>query len=297
MVKAVRFGFDIEARQFSMEYIRKRFEYLDKKVDLLEIPVYKFAAHGKVDAQLLKEFLDISASYNFHFTAHASDDLELITAFEPDDHYIKRVKINIEIAERIGAEKIVFHHKTRQGVPLKPESNILLCIENGSELDPFLTEMMARENGYGFVLDIPHMFLHYVFNKKPEKDCYDDIPKLVADHLHISNTYFKQESLLDSVIYLLKGDINSAFVRLIGDFHLPLTTGHIDYWRVFKKFKVPETVIMEISSRNYELLKSSTFLPKKSSEDLVKKGYLEDVRYFKKLLAGKRRKIFINLLR
>jgi sugar phosphate isomerase/epimerase len=138
------------------------------------------------------------------------------------------------------------------------------------------------------------MFLHYIFNKKSLKDCYNAIPELVPDHLHISNTYFKQESLLASLMYLLRGDTSSAFVKLIGDFHLPLYIGHINYNRIFRKLKVPETVIMEISSRNYELLMRRKLNRRKSSEELVKKGYLGDVRYFKKLLKTKKKKIFIN---
>ena len=290
MPQKVRFGFDIEGRRFSLEYIKRRFEHLHKKVDLFEIPVYRFISGTTVNEELLKEFMELAASYDFKFTAHASDDLELTTGFKPDEYYVKRVRANLDVAERIGAEKIVFHHRTKQGNPINVESNVFLCIENTSEIDPFLTERVAKENRFGFVLDIPHLFLYYAFNKLNLKDCYNAVAELVPDHLHISNTYFEEESILTSLIYLLRGDINSVFVKLIGDFHLPLHTGHINYTRIFKKLRVPETVIMEISSRNYKLLmKGWLKMSKKSEDELEKRGYLEDVKYLKRLLRIRKR--------
>jgi sugar phosphate isomerase/epimerase len=204
-------------------------------------------------------------------------------SFTPDDHYITRIQLNIDVAEKIDAAKIVFHQRGVSGVFPRIEASIDICVENTSELNPFMAEELARTNDLCFTLDVPHMFLYYVQNDESTRRCYEDISRLTPDHLHISNTYFEQGSLLGSIIHLLKGDTSSAFVRLVGDFHLPLHTGHINYRKVFRKLKLPGTIIMEISSTNYELLMRSG-LKRKNPEDVIKRGYREDINYFKKLV-------------
>jgi sugar phosphate isomerase/epimerase len=272
------FGFDIEGAKFSMEYVKAKFEYLHKKVELLEVPVYVFIRRTQINEKLLKEFLDIPACYDFKFTAHADNGLEIVTPYELSEYEIKKLQANIDVAEKINALKIVFHQWLPEGKLANVKSSIPICLENISSMHPRVVEKLARDNEVGFTLDIPHMFLYFVNNKLDIRKCYEDIAKLEPDHLHISNTYFKQSSFVDSMIYLLKGDFASAFVRLVGDFHLPLPIGHINYKKVFRHLKLPETVIMEICTTNYELLIRSFRKGK------VEKGYDEDIRYFKKLL-------------
>ncbi len=283
MVVSLLFGFDLEGRLFSLEYAKKRFEYLHKKVDLLEVPVYKFIRYREIDTQLLREFIDLASSYDFKFTAHAEDSIELMPAFTPDEYYVKKIQLNLDVAEKIDAIKIVFHQRGMNGVLPKMSSSLDICLENTPELDPFKAEELARENDLHFTLDVPHMFLHYVHTNKDVRNCYEDLSRLRPDHLHISNTYFEHGSVLSSIFHLLRGDISSAFVKLVGDFHLPLHTGHINYKKVFRKLRLPNTVIMEISTPNYELLMRSG-RRHRSKIDVIKRGYEEDIRYFKKLV-------------
>ena len=55
---------------------------------------------------------------------------------------------------------------------------------------------------------------------------------------------------------------------------------HINYRKIFEKLKVPEAIIMEISTTIYELLMKS--IGKKSK---IEKGYEDDIKHLRKLLA------------
>ncbi len=276
------YGFDIEGSKFSKEYVERKFEVLNKKVNILEVPVYRFIKPpDKIDNQLLNWFIDLASSYDLRFTAHADDNINFVVDYEVDEKDKERVMAQIKVAEKIDAMKIVFHQKIDEGDPVFKDPDKLpvrITIENVPSTSPFRVQEIAQKYGFGFTLDIPHMFLYGV-NIGKEKEVYEWIKHLEPDHLHISNTYFRQSSLTTSLVSLLKGDLMSAFVKLRGDFHLPLTTGHINYRKVFERLKVPDTIIMEISTTNYEMLMKS--LRRKSK---VEKGYEEDIRYLKKLL-------------
>ena len=267
------YGFDIEDTRFSLDYVREKFEMLSKKVTLFEVPVHVFIKEGtSIDKELLDKFLDIASSYNFKFTAHAAHEPEIITR---DSHRIKEIKTNIEVAEKINALKITFHQHASEGEAIKLNTSVKICIENLQHLDPITVQTLAKSNGLGFTLDVPHAFLYHARNRLGFKRCYDVLKYLEPDHLHVSNTYFKCGMFFDTIVHLLKGDAKSAFMKSVGDFHLPLFTGHIDYRKVFSSIKFPDTVIMEICSVNYEL-----FTRSKSARE----GYLRDVEYFEKLV-------------
>lgn len=276
------FGFDIEGARFSLDYVKEKFNILENIVTLLEVPVYVFIKNGKINTALLKGFLDISSSYNFKFTAHADDSLSFISPLHKP-WTKKLIQINIKVAEKIGALKINFHQFYYSGKPVKVITSIPVTIENNTKTDPLKIEALAKENGIGFTLDIPHMFIYYAEKNMSLENCYLLLKEFSPEHLHISNTYFKHNSLIDSIFYLVRRDFSSAFVKLRGDFHLPLFTGHINYHKVFKLLKIPETVIMEISTKNYELILDSR------NENGVEKGYKEDVKYFLKLLKERRK--------
>ena len=270
------FGFDIEGSRFSLEYVENKLSILENLVSLLEVPVYVFIKDGKINQELLKKFLEITSSYKFKFTAHADDELSFISPIHKPWSE-KLIEKNITVAEKINALKINFHQFYYHGKAPQINSSIRILIENNPKTDPRKINSLVEENEIGFTLDIPHMFLYYAEKGISPDKCYSLLKELFPEHLHISNTYFKHNSLIDSIFYLLKMDFSSAFVKLRGDFHLPLFTGHISYKKVFAKLKIPETVILEISTRNYELIISE------KNGNGMEKGYKEDVKYFLKL--------------
>jgi sugar phosphate isomerase/epimerase len=271
------YGFDIEDTRFSIEYVKEKFEILYKKVNLFEVPVHVFIKDKtNIDNVLLNQFLDITSSYNFKFTAHAAHEPDIIKSNQNNNNDIKEIEANLKVAEKINALKITFHQNILEGHVIKLNTPVEVCIENLQRQDPITVQSLAKSNNLGFTLDIPHMFLYHAYNNLGFKRCYEILKYLEPDHLHISNTYFKSGIFFDTIIHLIKGDFKSAFMKSVADFHLPLFTGHIDYKKVFKQLRLPDTVIMEICSINYELFMRST-------GSSVKNGYIKDVEYFKKL--------------
>ncbi len=280
----IYYGFDIEGSKFSLEYVKQKFECLQKKVNLFEVPVYAFIKNFKIDKFLLKEFIDLSTSFDFKFTAHAEDSLEFFVSDPKSKYEVKKIRLNLKVAELIEAEKLVVHQKFLGGVPIinkKKKYEPLIVVENTPSLNPLHLYQYCQYYNVGFTLDIPHAFLYYA-EKNEFSLPYKELPKITPDHLHVSNTYFKTPSMLDYVKCILKGDFASAFVKLRGDFHLPLPYGHIDYKKLFLKLKIPNTIIMEISTSNYLLLMRG-----KTLEVKISKGYNEDIKYLKKLLKNK----------
>ncbi len=282
----ILFGFDVEGTKFSKEYVEEKFEILQGKVKLLEIPVYRFFSSPlEINRELLQWFLDLSQSYSFEFTAHAEDRLSFILPYPPDEREKKRAELEMGLAEKIGAKKIVFHQLVEKGIPLLESHenfNVRLTLENTSNVNPFVVQQTARKLGLGFTLDVSHTFL-YAAEHEMEDEVYDWFKRFDPEHLHISNTYYEAPSLIESVLFLLKGDPASAFTKLRGDFHLPLNYGHIDFKLVFKDLKIPRTIIMEINTTNYEMLMRSA--GKKHS---IERGYEEDVKFLRSILKNKR---------
>ncbi len=280
----IYYGFDVEGSKFSMDYVKQKFECLHKKVNLLEIPVYVFIKNFKIDKELLKEFLDFSQSFDFKFTAHAEDSLEFFVSDPKSKYEVKKMNLNLKVAESIEAIKLVVHQKFLGGKPIiekKRRQGPEIVVENTPSLNPVHLYQYCQYYNVGFTLDVPHAFLYYA-EKNEFALPYEELPNIKADHLHLSNTYFKTPSMLEYARCILKGDFRSAFVKLRGDFHLPLPYGHIDYKKLFPKLKIPDTIIMEISTSNYLLMMRG-----KNPEAKITKGYSEDIKYLKKLLKGK----------
>ncbi len=282
------YGFDVEGPKFSLEYVKEKFDYLNKKANLMEIPVYVFIKRNKIDSELLKYFLDLSSSYDFKFTAHADDFLNVYAPFKLFSHEKKRALLNIKIAEKIGAKKIVFHQKHPEGeIDQKIlrriyETNVVVTFENTREINPFYVKQTTEKYDIGMTLDISHMFLYYVDNGLKISNAYSDIKYFEPEHLHIGNTYLGTGNILDSFWHIFKGDFSAAFTNLRGDYHLPLRYGHIDFRKVFRNLKIPETIIMEISTTNYSLLMKTI-----GKKDKIEKGYEDDIKMLKSLIKMK----------
>ncbi len=282
------YGFDVEGPKFSLEYVKKKFDYLYGRVNLMEIPTYVFIKRNKIDRELLKYFIDLASSYSFKFTAHADDFLNVVAPFQLFSHEKKRIRLNIRIAEKIGAMKIVFHQRYSDG-EIDPkilrriyESDVIFTLENVREINPFEVKQTVEKYDFGMTLDIAHMCLYYMDNGISLEKCYSDIKKFSPAHLHIGNTYLNAGSFLESLWHLIKGDLSGAFTSLRGDYHLPLRYGHINFRKVFRELNIPDTIIMEISSSNYSLLMKS--FGKKSK---IERGYDDDIRMLKELLKYK----------
>ena len=263
-------GFNLEGDKFSLEYAKKRLKLLNRVCDFLEVPVYRFIDEIslKIRSEPLRKFLDLTSSYNFKFTAHARDNLW----FERDK--LKEIELTIEVARLIGAKKVVFHPRFLDEVPPNLESDVRICVENPRTLNSLTVFKLVKSLGYGFVLDIPHHFLFFADHKLDIKEAYAVLKDFDPDHLHLSNTFLREEKTLEAVIYVLKGQPKKAFKKLIGDFHLPLWYGDIDYRKVLRNLKLPDTLLLEINSTNYELLGLK-----------VERSYRKEVIYLKYLLA------------
>ncbi|MFX0115929.1 MAG: TIM barrel protein [Candidatus Hodarchaeota archaeon] len=239
-----KLGFELSHTNFRREggnrYSRRLLELYDSLgIRWVEFPVHRFLPaftllHGWnrcfwINKRVLKKFEDILSSYDFERAGHVLNRADIMNT-----RHQRIVNVCLQLAERLGCEKTVFHMPRQlfidrqETISVQPflspdDYSTQICLENlEPHINPVKIQEWAHEHNFGFCFDAGHFAVSPGWS-------YDIFPRLKPDHLHAHNN------------------------DLVNDLHAPIHEGSIDFGRIFKIIgELPETITMEVHAKGEE---------------------------------------------
>jgi len=223
-------------------------------------------ARGRIIRKRLERVKELLSNYNFRYTVHAPDVINLKIKTNPWHYQV--MEATIEFAGEINAEVVVYHYgevdhsidvpervqrKTeivalRELADLAKEKGVVIGVENvGHPVSEVLKLVRAVNHpNVKLVIDVGHLF---IVSNYTGIDFYDELKKGLpyAVELHLSDNFGESPQTYQKI-----PDVEAfRFVYGIGDLHLPIGEGDIPYNKVFRIIResgFDGIVILEINS-------------------------------------------------
>ena len=269
MIKGIGTNVDTRRVNGSIKRLVSELEFFKSiGFDYIEIPAagLDVIARGRIIRKRLERVKEILSNYNFRYTVHAPDVINLKIKTNPW-HY-KVMEATIEFAGEINAEVVVYHYgnvdhsidipeklqrKTeiialRTLGELAKERGVTIAIENVAHpVSEVLRLMKAVDHpNVRLLIDVGHL---YILASYIGLDFYKELKTGLphAVELHLSDNFGESSQTYQKI-----PDVEAfRFVYGIGDLHLPIGEGDIPYNRVLKLIRESEfngIVILEINS-------------------------------------------------
>ncbi|PLV57317.1 TIM barrel protein [Thermotoga sp. SG1] len=269
MIKGIGTNVDTRRVNGSIKRLVSELEFFKSiGFDYAEIPAagLDVIARGRIIKKRLERVKEILSNYNFRYTVHAPDVINLKRKTNPW-HY-KVMEAVIEFAGEINAEVIVYHYNEvdhsidvperiqhraeilalRELADLAKEKGIVIGVENVQHSVSEVLELVKQVNhpNVKLTVDIGHLF---ILTSYRGLNFYEELKKGLpyAVELHVSDNFGESSQTYQQI-----PDVEAfRFVYGIGDLHLPIGEGDIPYNRVFKTIResgFSGIVILEINS-------------------------------------------------
>jgi len=269
MIKGIGTNVDTRRVNGSIKRLVSELEFFKSiGFDYVEIPAagLDVIARGRIIRKRLERVKELLSNYNFRYTVHAPDVINLKIKTNPW-HY-RVMEATIEFAGEINAEVVVYHYgevdhsidvpervqrKTeivalRELADLAKEKGVVIGVENvGHPVSEVLKLVRAVNHpNVKLVIDVGHLF---IVSNYTGIDFYDELKKGLpyAVELHLSDNFGESPQTYQKI-----PDVEAfRFVYGIGDLHLPIGEGDIPYNKVFRLIKgsgFSGIVILEINS-------------------------------------------------
>jgi sugar phosphate isomerase/epimerase len=269
MIKGIGTNVDTRRVNGSIKRLVSELEFFKSiGFDYVEIPAagLDVIARGRIIRKRLERVKELLSNYNFRYTVHAPDVINLKIKTNPW-HY-RVMEATIEFAGEINAEVVVYHYgevdhsidvpervqrKTeivalRELADLAKEKGVVIGVENvGHPVSEVLKLVRAVNHpNVKLVIDVGHLF---IVSNYTGIDFYDELKKGLpyAVELHLSDNFGESPQTYQKI-----PDVEAfCFVYGIGDLHLPIGEGDIPYNKVFRIIResgFDGIVILEINS-------------------------------------------------
>lgn len=269
MIKGIGTNVDTRRVNGSIKRLVSELEFFKSiGFDYVEIPAagLDVIARGRIIRKRLERVKELLSNYNFRYTVHAPDVINLKIKTNPW-HY-RVMEATIEFAGEINAEVVVYHYgevdhsidvpervqrKTeivalRELADLAKEKGAVIGVENvGHPVSEVLKLVRAVNHpNVKLVIDVGHLF---IVSNYTGIDFYDELKKGLpyAVELHLSDNFGESPQTYQKI-----PDVEAfRFVYGIGDLHLPIGEGDIPYNKVFRIIResgFDGIVILEINS-------------------------------------------------
>ncbi|AIY86073.1 MULTISPECIES: TIM barrel protein [unclassified Thermotoga] len=269
MIKGIGTNVDTRRVNGSIKRLVSELEFFKSiGFDYVEIPAagLDVIARGRIIRKRLERVKELLSNYNFRYTVHAPDVINLKIKTNPW-HY-RVMEATIEFAGEINAEVVVYHYgevdhsidvpervqrkaeivALRELADLAKEKGVVIGVENvGHPVSEVLKLVRAVNHpNVKLVIDVGHLF---IVSNYTGIDFYDELKKGLpyAVELHLSDNFGESPQTYQKI-----PDVEAfRFVYGIGDLHLPIGEGDIPYNKVFRIIResgFDGIVILEINS-------------------------------------------------
>ncbi|PLV59154.1 TIM barrel protein [Thermotoga sp. KOL6] len=269
MIKGIGTNVDTRRVNGSIKRLVSELEFFKSiGFDYVEIPAagLDVIARGRIIRKRLERVKELLSNYNFRYTVHAPDVINLKIKTNPW-HY-KVMEATIEFAGEIKAEVVVYHYgdvdhsidipeRLQRKAEINAlgelaefarEKNVVIGIENVTHSVSEVLELVKTVNhpNVKLVIDVGHLF---IFTSYTGINFYGELKKGLphAVELHLSDNFGESPQTYQKI-----PDIEAfRFVYGIGDLHLPIGEGDIPYNKVLKIIResgFDGIVILEINS-------------------------------------------------
>lgn len=269
MIKGIGTNVDTRRVNGSIKRLVNELEFFKSiGFDYVEIPAagLDVIARGRIIRKRLERVKELLSNYNFRYTVHAPDVINLKIKTNPW-HY-KVMEATIEFAGEINAEVVVYHYgdvdhsidvperlqcraeinALQELAEFAKERGVVIGVENVSHPVSEVLELVKNvaHPNVKLVIDVGHLF---IITSYRGIDFYRELRKGLphAVELHLSDNFGESPQTYQKI-----PDVEAfRFVYGIGDLHLPIGEGDIPYNRVLKIIRdsgFSGIVILEINS-------------------------------------------------
>ena len=269
LIKGIGVNVDTRRVNGSMKKLWEELKFFQSVgFDYVEIPPagLDVIVRGRILEKRLQRFKDILSDFDFRYTIHAPDVINLRHRTNPL-HY-KVMEATVRLAGMINAEVVVYHcgtvehsldlrEKTQKDAEVKAlkrlaklaaENNTVIGVENVGHSADEVLEVIKRVNhpNVRMVLDLGHL---YIVSTYRGLDFYRQVSRALeyTVELHVSDNFAESPQTYQDV-----PNIESfQFVYGIGDLHLPLGEGEMPYTKLLKMIRESSfngIVTLEINS-------------------------------------------------